>query len=474
MDNKKYALIGLGASGVATARFFKKNKNEIFLFDSNKEPSNLKDILSLNLKDKLYLGLDKSETIKKLQEFAPDEIILSPGCVPNFFDDLKSLSFKITCDVELFVKYVKENFKSKVIGITGTNGKSTTTALTHYLLQKSNYDTFLGGNFGIPVFDLIDEKITEKTIFVLELSSFQLEMSNNLELDASVILNLAPDHLDRYSNLEDYYHAKYTIYDNAKKIIVNKDQEITKLSENQITFSKGDMTADFYIKDNFIYYKSHKLIATNLMPLFGVHNLYNFIASLALIFSILNATNIDLKIQKLISIAENIKTFKGLEHRSEIFLENNYLIWVNDSKGTNLGATVAALQGLSNFKYHKLWLMLGGILKEKDFSGINAILNNIIDKNKLAGIFIFGQAKEKIYKNILSEKTKDFLIFETLEDNKVLDKMIDYIIKNNIFENEKNIVLFSPACSSFDMFKNYQHRGKLFKGIVQKKYDGIA
>jgi len=472
MDNKKYAIIGLGASGVATARFLKRNKAEVILLDSNNRPSNIEDILSLNLKDKLYLGLDKSDIIKKLEDYKPDEIVLSPGCVGNFLDDLSSLNFKITCDIELFIKYIKKNFQAKVIGITGTNGKSTTTALAYHLLKTSNYSTYLGGNYGIPVFDLLDEEISKETIFVLELSSFHLEMSNNLELDASVILNLAPDHLDRYKNLDDYYKAKYTIYDNAKHIIVNKDQEVTEITDNQITFSKGDITADFYIKDKYIYYKSYKLLEINLIPLFGEHNKYNFLASLALIFSIIPEEDLSLKIKKLANIANNISSFKGLEHRSEVFLEDNSLIWVNDSKGTNLGATVAALNGLSNFSYDKLWLILGGILKENDFTEFNVIINNLADNNKLAGIFIFGQAKQKIYNNVLSEKTKDFLILEGLEDNSVLDKIVGTILQKNVFENLKNIVLFSPACSSFDMFKNFQHRGSLFKEIVQKKYDG--
>lgn len=288
MDNKKYAIIGLGVSGVSTARFLKQNNNQVILLDSNAAPSNIDAILSLNLQEQLFLGLDKADIIKKIENYNPDEIVLSPGCVINFLDDLLALNFKITCDVELFIKYIKKNFKSQVIGITGTNGKSTTTALTHYLLKANHYNTYLGGNYGIPVFDLLDNEITKDTVFVLELSSFQLEISHNLELDAAVILNLAPDHLDRYKNLDDYYQAKYSVYDNAKNKLVNKDQDVLGLFEDEITFSKGDVTTDFYIKDEYIYYKSNKLLNIGLIQLFGEHNKSNALASLALIFSIIS------------------------------------------------------------------------------------------------------------------------------------------------------------------------------------------
>lgn len=270
MDNKlirdKYIIIGLGATGVSVAKFLLKNNKQVILIDSNAKPGNLQDILKLDLKanDDLFLGLNKFELLDKVKDINPDEIVLSPGCVGYLLEDLALLNIPITSDIQLFIDYVTSNYNSKVIGITGTNGKSTVTALVYHLLKKSNHKVKLGGNYGIPVLDLLQEdnhKIDSDNIYVLELSSFQLEISNNLNLKSAVILNLAPDHLDRYNNLEDYYYAKYKIYSNAENIIINKDNKnLVNLSnqiiKNRLEFSYFDNNDDtgFYVKNDFIYY----------------------------------------------------------------------------------------------------------------------------------------------------------------------------------------------------------------------------
>ena len=497
MDNKlirdKYIIIGLGATGVSVAKFLLKNNKQVILIDSNAKPGNLQDILKLDLKanDDLFLGLNKFELLDKVKDINPDEIVLSPGCVGYLLEDLALLNIPITSDIQLFIDYVTSNYNSKVIGITGTNGKSTVTALVYHLLKKSNHKVKLGGNYGIPVLDLLQEdnhKIDSDNIYVLELSSFQLEISNNL--NSAVILNLAPDHLDRYNNLEDYYYAKYKIYSNAENIIINKDNKnLVNLSnqiiKNRLEFSYFDNNDDtgFYVKNDFIYYKDYQILDINKLSLFGIHNIYNALACIALVFSILDIKALDVKIKALQQIALNAYSFKGLEHRSEIFLDKNDITWINDSKGTNLDATSAALNSLVNLKYNKLWLILGGVLKEKDFVEFNKILKNIVDKNNLGGIVIFGKSKDEIYNNILSKDTKDFLIIENskeVSNDKILGKIVSLVLdkhnkavnENNLAVNLKDIVLFSPACASFDMFKNYMQRGSIFKEIVKENYNG--
>ena len=461
MDNKlirdKYIIIGLGATGVSVAKFLLKNNKQVILIDSNAKPGNLQDILKLDLKanDDLFLGLNKFELLDKVKDINPDEIVLSPGCVGYLLEDLALLNIPITSDIQLFIDYVTSNYNSKVIGITGTNGKSTVTALVYHLLKKSNHKVKLGGN-----------------------------------LKSAVILNLAPDHLDRYNNLEDYYYAKYKIYSNAENIIINKDNKnLVNLSnqiiKNRLEFSYFDNNDDtgFYVKNDFIYYKDYQILDINKLSLFGIHNIYNALACIALVFSILDIKALDVKIKALQQIALNAYSFKGLEHRSEIFLDKNDITWINDSKGTNLDATSAALNSLVNLKYNKLWLILGGVLKEKDFVEFNKILKNIVDKNNLGGIVIFGKSKDEIYNNILSKDTKDFLIIENskeVSNDKILGKIVSLVLdkhnkavnENNLAVNLKDIVLFSPACASFDMFKNYMQRGSIFKEIVKENYNG--
>ena len=374
------------------------------------------------------------------------------------------------------------NYNAKVIGITGTNGKSTTTALTYHLLKNSGYKVELGGNFGVPVLDLVHDNIDSNNIYVLELSSFQLEISDNLKLHSAIILNLSPDHLDRYNSLADYYNAKYKIYSNADNIIINNDckelvsfiDSTSDIDKDPLAFSYSDLSADFYVKDNFIYCKGFRILEINNLPLFGSHNVYNIMASLALIFSLLDFEDINRKCLKLKSIVENIFSFQGLEHRCEVFLDTGSILWINDSNGTNLDATCAALKGAESMSYHKLWLVLGGILKENDFSEIRSCLNSLVKRNKLNGIVVFGQSKQDIYNNLLSENTKDFLF--TQDD---LDSLVKFILDkdtevkdNKDYKKAKDIVLFSPACASFDMFENYMHRGILFKRIVKQNYNG--
>jgi UDP-N-acetylmuramoylalanine--D-glutamate ligase len=331
-----------------------------------------------------------------------------------------------------------------VIGITGSNGKTTVTALVGELLKAAGISTIVGGNIGIPILNTLNQKVPE--VYVLELSSYQLETTYSLALESATVLNISEDHMDRYTSIEEYAKAKYRIFNHAKKIILNRDDEYLKsqINEDSVTFGNHSDEKNYGIKKNgnqyFIAKGNAEIISLDEIKLKGLHNIQNIMAALALCepFKISNDV-----IKKVVS------QFKAPPHRVEYVDSISGIDFYNDSKGTNLGATIAAIQSMSK----PVLLIAGGDGKNQNFKPLINIL-----KSKVKNISLIGKDAQ-IMQEVFSDKGIPVCIEKNLELA---------VIKSFELANSGDVILLSPACASTDMFKNYVQRGEVFKDCVSK------
>ncbi len=426
MRMRKAAVIGAGKTGIATALYLTRKNYEVILNDINvmKRP----EILPASVK--FITGSHKREIFNDV-EF----IVLSPGI------DKKKFPVKdkrIIGDVELFY----ENCKSKIIAITGTNGKTTTTTLIGEVLKRK-FRVFVGGNIGTPVLEAFNEDI-DYDWSVVELSSFQLELIDKFSADIIVILNITPDHLNRYSSFEEYKRAKLNILKNQKIdqiVVLNFDDENLKnlklKTENIYYFSlKNKLKNGAFLEKKSIVFniKSKKYtISINEIKLKGMH-FYEDIMAAGIVSLI---CGVDFK-----DFVDVVKNFKGLEHRLEFVAEINGVKFYNDSKSTTVDSTYKALM---SFK-EPIILLLGGVHKGESYKKLENFKN-------LKKVICFGEAKDIIYRDLsnLGEKIEK------------VEKFNEAFEKATKSANSGDVILFSPACSSFDEFQNYEERGKKFK-----------
>jgi len=372
-----------------------------------------------------------------------NKCIATPGIsdshtvVKRFLDSKK----KVVCDVELFV----QKNTLPMICVTGTNGKSTVVTWLSHVLTNMGKKVILAGNIGVPVLDFLNGEQNHESIFdmvVLELSSFQLERMRSQKGHTALILNLSPDHMDRYKSLEDYKAAKEKIYLNAKAIVVNHDATNFSVpyKAQKITFSI-DKSADFTIKNvlgqRYIAHQDKQLLPIGQLPLIGEHNVANALAVLACVKSL----NLDID-----AAVKVLLDFKGLPHRTEFVAEIDSVRYVNDSKATNANATAAAVAG----DIDSLILIVGGDSKQADLSILPKVL-----KNKLKLVIALGQ-DAGLFKDLLSP-------IATVE---IVETLKGAVLKASQRASSGDTVLLSPACSSLDMFKNYIERGNVFKEAV--------
>lgn len=420
----KIAVVGLGATGQSVVNFLPK-ETELFLMD---ERENLNFTTPANAK--IHLGGINLDYL--LQS---ELIILSPGIALSTKEliQAKEKNIPIIGDIELFCKFAK----APIIAITGSNGKSTVSDLTYQILKNSGIKAVLGGNFGIPALDLLKE---DAEIYVLELSSFQLETTSSLEALASTVLNITPDHMDRYDSLEDYQNAKLKIYENAKYLFANVKDPLTfppKVTFGQNLEFFGKSNARVEIIDKNLVIDKKIILALSEIKLLGEHNLENILVSCSL--AVVAGADIQ-------AIKTTLQNYYGLEHRLQRINTTDQIIWINDSKATNIGSTIAAVKGLKI--HNKLHLILGGDGKNADFSPLQEILNNV-----QIYCYCFGKDGTEIAKFC-----KNVEIFDNLQQ-------VVKQIKNNAQAGD--LVLLSPACASWDQFKNYAHRGKVFMDLVK-------
>ncbi len=439
-----YFVYGLQKSGISIIKLLEKKNKQFKIWDDNKiVRSNLKK----NYRENLFLNPKNI----KFKDF--EKIIVSPGIsLRNKKFKFLEKSDKLQRDLNIYLSYLSNQ---KVIAITGTNGKSTTTKLIGDLLKKQKIKTFVGGNIGQPLCEVISKKNNFK-FHVIELSSFQLETVKEINTKISIITNLSSDHLDRYNNLYDYIAQKKNILSkNGINLISLDDQYSKKIYfqkkiKNKICFSTRDNNADVYICKDYIldnyFYKNKKIYLQKISKdLEGQFNYQNIL--------IVYICSKIIKIPKNVFL-ETIKNFKGLPYRSNIIYNNNKFKVINNSKSTNLNSTINSIKN-----YENIILIIGGIAKEKNFE----ILKNY--KNKIICVYLYGKSSP-----FIQSKIKDTLKVKKYSNLKLV---VTQIFKDLSMIKSKSSILFAPACSSFDQYKNFEERGLDFNKLIKKEISKI-
>lgn len=424
-QDKIVTVIGLGKTGLSCVDFLTLKKAKVQVIDTRENPAGAEQ---LDKSIPLHTGSLNSEWLLK-----SDLIVISPGlalATPEIQQAIQA-GVEVVGDIELFCREAK----APIIAITGSNGKSTVTTLTAEMVKQAGLKVGMGGNIGVPVLSLLDE---DYDLFVLELSSFQLETTYSLKAKVATILNISEDHMDRYDSIADYRSAKLRIYDNAENIIVNGEDAQTypeQAVKNLIRFA--EQNAEYTMRNGVLYAGDTAIINTNQMLISGRHNEMNALAAMALA----DAANVPRE-----GIVKALQTYGGLPHRFQAVATNDGVRWVNDSKATNVGSTIAALNGLS--VAGTLYLLLGGDGKAADFSELKPLINkpNIV-------CYCFGQDGNELAK--LSEQS---VLVETMQEAIVA-------IRPQLKKGD--MVLLSPACASLDQFKNFEQRGDVFVSLAQ-------
>ena len=437
--NAIYTLVvGLGVTGLSVVRYLRGLGERVIVVDSRDIPPAMK-LLQEQFPDvELYTGEFKPALFSSARR-----IIVSPGVPMSepVLQKAKEQGVEITGDIDLFAHEVT----APVVGITGSNGKSTVTTLLTEMAKCAGIDAVAGGNIGTPVLDLLEDNYE---LYVLELSSFQLETLQNLSMEAAVVLNISPDHMDRYDDLNGYVMAKQEIYRNAKTCVVNRDDELSSnqlcTCANSVGFTlKQPAKGDFGLcDDNGVTWLCHgeeRLLSVDEIKIKGLHNIANVLAALAL-GSVLNIP------QRF--MIEAIKNFSGLEHRMQWVAEKSGVNWFNDSKATNVGASIAGIEGLPGMHV----IIVGGEGKDADFSP----LADAARKHVRAAVLIGRDAK-------LIEAVLDGVVPVVHAKD-----MREAVAKAAELAQAGDNVLLSPACASFDMFRNYEHRGQVFADAVRE------
>ena len=451
---KKVLVVGLGfRTGLAVSNFLARRGVDVSVSD-NKSAGELADVIAdLDKKVKVLAGKQLPEILDE----GFDCVVLSPGVPKKIPLIVSAIERKIPVLAE--IELASYFLKGSVIGITGTDGKTTTTMLTHHILKTLGFHSLVGGNVGIPLISLVDES-NDDTVTVVELSSFQLETINLFRPDAAAILNITPDHLDRYDSMDDYFAAKMRITMNQTEddfLIYNFDdislREAAKKSKAKaLAFSIDTRDGDIFYKDDTIFFKNigerRPFMKTKNMFLVGLHNIQNSMASILLVKSILEKKGYEFDHDKAILACSS---FRGMPHRMEplgVFQDRTFL---NDSKATTIGAVIMALRSLIVPGI----LILGGRTKGDDYSRLSPYLRGAVRT-----IILIGESQKEFAE-----------IFK--EHNCILaDGIEDAVIKAMKASFEGDAVLLSPACASFDMFKNYEERGDAFRETFENLKSG--
>lgn len=444
--DKKISVIGMSKTGKSASKVLQQLGAEVFIMDK-KNKGEIEDFSFFeNLGVNIVVG---GHNEKILMESSL--IVVSPGVsfdLPEI-KKAKSLNIPVISEIELAYQL---NPNIYLIGITGTNGKTTTTTLIYEILKNSNKKVRIAGNIGVPLIEEVTSNEKDR-IIVAEISSFQLEGIKNFRPKISVFLNITPDHLERHKTFEEYFDIKKRIFENQNNddyAILNYDDEIVRglrkeIKAKVIFFSKKEIEEGIFIKNNKILIsisgEKYYICSPQEIKIKGAHNLENTLASVAASF----IAGADLS-----SINKILREFSGVEHRQEEVTKIKGVIFINDSKGTNPDSTIKALQSYSS----PIILIAGGKDKNLDFKNLAEEI-----KKKVKFLIVLGKTAEKIRNAV--EGTG----FNKIKKVRDLKEAVNFSL--NISE-KGDIVLLSPACSSFDMFKNFEERGKIFKEEVYR------
>lgn len=441
-EHKRIAVLGLGETGFSALRWLRSMGAQVVMLDSRLHPPGL-DVLQADFPEVEY----HTGPFDVAVLCSMDMVVISPG-VPlrePAVQEALARGVKVVGDVELFAQFRAPY--AKVIAITGSNGKTTTTTLVGEICKQAGLNTIVAGNIGLPVLDTLH--MAAPDVYVLELSSFQLETTFSLQVDAATILNLTEDHMDRYTGMEDYAQAKARIYAHAKLAVVNRDDPYSaRLAGNlpQVSFgmSQTDNVHDYGLNETgYLCVGRRRYLDGSALRLRGKHNLANALAAIALC----QAIGIDK-----VSICHALQSFKGLPHRVEWVANIDGVDFYDDSKGTNVGATCAAISGmLKAGQPQKVVLIAGGDGKGQDFSPLREA--------------VMAHARAVVLIGRDGPKIQHVLHGLTLPVIDAVDLPAAVEIAKTLAE-PGDAVLLSPACASFDMFRNYEHRAQVFVDAV--------
>ncbi|HEY0907036.1 MAG TPA: UDP-N-acetylmuramoyl-L-alanine--D-glutamate ligase [Methylophilus sp.] len=442
-EQQRIAVLGLGETGFSVLRWLRGMNAEVVMFDSRLHPSGLDRLQEEFPEVEYHLGPFNSGLLSGM-----DLIVASPGVALKepVLADLMERGKAIVGDVELFARFRAPY--SKVIAITGSNGKTTVTSLVGEICKQAGLNTIVAGNIGLPVLDTL--QMPAPDVYVLELSSFQLETTHSLQVDVATVLNLSEDHMDRYDGMADYAQAKARIYQHAKIAVVNRDDPASVAlagSLPQVSFGVNPAPGinDYGLNDaGWLCAGNRHYIEADTLQIRGKHNIANALAAIALT----QAIGIDK-----VSILHTVQSFAGLPHRVEWVANIDEIDFYDDSKGTNVGATCAAISGmLKQGKPQKVVLIAGGDGKGQDFNPLrDAVLHHA------RAVVLIGRDGPKI------QQVLQHLQLPVVD---AVDLTAAVHIAKTLAE-AGDAVLLSPACASFDMFRNYEHRAQVFVEAVK-------
>ncbi len=443
LRRQRVLIVGLGATGLSCARFLAERGVEVAITDSRANPPGL-DVLQKELPDTaVFVGGFETSAFERA-----DVLLLSPGVslLEPLVAEARARGAEVLGDVELFARLVS----APVIAITGSNGKSTVTTLVGAMARAAGRDVAVGGNIGTPVLDLLDKA---HDLYVLELSSFQLETTHSLEAVAATILNISEDHMDRYTSLADYTAAKARVFHGSGVLIANRDDARVRATLDMLAGGRrliqfglqAPAEGDFGICQNSgedcLCRGADALLPVATLRIRGRHNLANALAALALG----QAAGLPMA-----AMLEALRGFAGLAHRCQWLGEYQGVNWYNDSKATNVGAAIAAIRGV---EAEKIVLIAGGQGKGQDFTPLAEPL-----RQRVRAVVLLGEDAEQI-ETILPESLSVRHAQSMAEAVKLAAQVAQ----------AGDAVLLSPACASFDMFRGFEQRGEAFMQQVESQ-----
>lgn len=450
------ALIGIGVTGYSVARYLHASGKEFDVFDTRSNPPGLEKFKQEFPGAQVYPG-----EVKPGQLSGYREVILSPGLDPqsDWLKKAAGSNTEIIGDIDLFAQQAE----APIVAITGSNAKSTVTTLLGLMAETASMNVGVGGNLGTAALDLLSP---ERELYVLELSSFQLELVKKLQPAVASILNISPDHMDRYPSMMAYHAAKQRVYLGAQQLVFNRDELLTQplIQEGQTAISFGMDKPDLHQyglvnREGEIWLAkgSEMIVSANNLALKGLHNLSNVLAA----FALGEAVGIPMDAMK-----QAASEFNGLPHRCQFIVEENGVVWIDDSKATNVGAVRAALAGLggsangstgnASAKERNIILIAGGQAKGQSFVELAPLIRKHVKQ-----LILIGEGADQIAQDV----------FDAAPSVMAVD-MNAAVLTAASLASDGDTVLLSPACASFDMFSGYEERGRIFAQSVRRYVKG--
>jgi UDP-N-acetylmuramoylalanine--D-glutamate ligase len=434
MTNRRNLVLGLGKTGVSVVRWLLSRGEDVTVNDSRDTPPGGEEIREFGATVQTRFGHFDHELLADV-----DRIIVSPGISSRetIVKEANDRGIPVVGDIEVFA----EAHTAPVLAVTGTNGKSTVTTLLAEMIQSSGRTAYAGGNLGDPALDLLSRPIPD--FYVLELSSYQLENTSNLKLEAAVVLNVTADHMDRYDSLADYAAAKARIFKNSRVAVLNADDAIVSSMNvgqaRSVQFGITSPGIEYTIDRDWIVVADERLMPLADLGIPGMHNASNALAALAM------GDAIGLPRE---SMVRTLRDFSGLPHRMQLVSEWHGVNFVDDSKGTNVGATVAAIAGLSK----PVVLIAGGDGKGQDFSPLSEAF-----AGRVRYAVLLGRDREAIAAAVAAVCPTEYAA-----------DMDSAVLAAAKVAQPGDVVLLSPACASLDMYRNYAERGMAFATAARR------